>query len=328
MTDTNAPMERARAVAQHARLLAPPNPWVGAVLVDANTGAVISEGSTQSPGHAHAEIVAIRAAGEASRGATLYVTLEPCSHTGRTGPCTDAIVQAGITRVVIGTLDPDPRVAGSGVAALRAAGISVEVGELEAEIRSDLAAYLYHRTTGRPYVIAKVAATLDGAVAMADGASQWITGDEARYDGHILRAQSQAIIVGAGTVRSDNPTLTARLSTETLEPRRIVLGQAPDGAKVHPCEEYDGPLEALLDRLGGEGVLQVLVEGGPTVVSSFLTAGLVQRVVWYVAPALAGLSTAKPALASLETETISALRRGRFVGLTRLGEDVRLDLEV
>ncbi len=321
-------MERAFAVAQQARLIAPPNPWVGAVVVHSTTGSVVAEGSTQRPGDAHAEVMALRAAGEACRGATLYVTLEPCSHTGRTGPCTEAIVQAGISRVVVGTLDPDPRVAGSGVTALRAAGIVVEVGVLESEIRENLAPYIHHRTTGRPYVIAKTAATLDGAVAMADGTSQWITGAAARYDGHVLRAQSQAIIVGAGTVRSDDPTLNARLENGTYEPRRIVLGRAPLGAKVHPCEEYDGPLDELLTRLGEEGVLQVLVEGGPTVLSSFLTAGLVQRVVWYVAPALAGLSTATPALASLETETISALRRGRFVGLTRLGEDVRLDLEV
>lgn len=321
-------MERARQLGNGARLLAPPNPWVGAVIIDASTGEVLGEGSTQAPGGSHAEIEALAQAGTAARGATLVVTLEPCSHTGRTGPCVEAIIDAGITRVVVAIGDPDSHVAGRGLARLREANIEV-VTEVQADkVREELASYLHHRTTGRPYVVTKVAATLDGAVAMADGSSQWITGEEARYDGHLLRAESQAIIVGAGTVRSDDPTLTARLRDATYEPRRIVLGGVSKSAKVQPCEQYDGPLDQLLDRLGAEGVVQVLVEGGPSVVSSFVEAGLVQRIVWYVAPALAGLTSALPALVSLETETISALRRGRFVAIKRLGEDIRLDLEV
>ena len=321
-------MERARELASGARLAAPPNPWVGAVILDGLTGAVIGEGRTQAPGANHAEVDALAQAGSAARGGTLVVTLEPCSHTGRTGPCVEAIINAGIARVVVAVGDPDSHVSGEGFARLRAANIEIVTDVLVDSVREDLAPYLHHRATGRPYVIAKVAATLDGAVAMTDGSSQWITGDEARYDGHILRAESQAIIVGAGTVRSDDPTLTARLREGTYEPRRIVLGRVGESAKVQPCEEYEGPLDELLDRLGAEGVVQVLVEGGPSVVSSFVTAGLVQRLVWYVAPALAGLTSALPALASLETETISALRRGRFVAIKRLGEDIRLDLEV
>jgi diaminohydroxyphosphoribosylaminopyrimidine deaminase/5-amino-6-(5-phosphoribosylamino)uracil reductase len=321
-------MERARELASGSRLLASPNPWVGAVILDGTTGAVIGEGRTQPPGGNHAEVEALAQAGEAARGATLVVTLEPCSHTGRTGPCVEAIIDAGIARVVVAVSDPDDQVAGRGLARLREANIELVTDVLADEVRADLAPYLHHRSTGRPYVVAKVAATLDGAVAMSDGTSQWITGEEARYDGHILRAESQAIIVGAGTVRSDDPTLTARLREGTYEPRRIVLGRVGVSAKVQPCEEYEGPLDELLDRLGAEGVVQVLVEGGPSVVSSFVMAGLVQRIVWYAAPALAGLTTALPALASLETETISALRRGRFVAITRLGEDIRLDLEV
>jgi len=321
-------MERARELASGSRLLTSPNPWVGAVVLDGITGAVIGEGRTQAPGGNHAEVEALAQAGAAARGATLVVTLEPCSHTGRTGPCVEAIIDAGIARVVVAVSDPDDQVAGRGLARLREANIELVTDVLAEEVHTDLAPYLHHRSTGRPYVVAKVAATLDGAVAMSDGTSQWITGEEARYDGHILRAESQAIIVGAGTVRIDDPTLTARLREGTYEPRRIVLGRVGESAKVQPCEEYEGPLDELLDRLGAEGVVQVLVEGGPSVVSSFVTAGLVQRIVWYVAPALAGLSSALPALASLETETISALRRGRFVAITRLGEDIRLDLEV
>jgi diaminohydroxyphosphoribosylaminopyrimidine deaminase/5-amino-6-(5-phosphoribosylamino)uracil reductase len=321
-------MERARELASASRLLSPPNPWVGAVVLDETTGSIIGEGRTQPPGGNHAEIEALAQAGVNARGATLVVTLEPCSHTGRTGPCVEAIIDAGIARVVVAVSDPDVLVAGRGLARLREANIDLITEVLAEEVRADLAPYLHHRSTGRPYVVAKVAATLDGAVAMSDGSSQWITSGEARYDGHVLRAESQAIIVGAGTVRSDNPTLTARLHEGTYEPRRIVLGRAATSAKVQPCEEYAGPLEELLDRLGDEGVVQVLVEGGPSVVSSFITAGLAQRIVWYVAPALAGLSSALPALASLETETISALRRGRFVAIKRLGEDIRLDLEV
>ena len=285
-------MERARELASGARLAAPPNPWVGAVILDGLTGAVIGEGRTQAPGANHAEVDALAQAGSAARGGTLVVTLEPCSHTGRTGPCVEAIINAGIARVVVAVGDPDSHVSGEGFARLRAANIEIVTDVLVDSVREDLAPYLHHRATGRPYVIAKVAATLDGAVAMTDGSSQWITGDEARYDGHILRAESQAIIVGAGTVRSDDPTLTARLREGTYEPRRIVLGRVGESAKVQPCEEYEGPLDELLDRLGAEGVVQVLVEGGPSVVSSFVTAGLVQRLVWYVAPALAGLTSA------------------------------------
>ena len=240
MSFLNDAMTRARALANAVRYDTPPNPWVGAVLVDPATGAAVGEGATQPPGSAHAEVMAIAAAGELARGATLVVTLEPCSHTGRTGPCVEAIIAAGIARVVVAIEDPDERVAGQGIARLREAGIDVTLGLGADAVLDDLHSYLYHRRTGRPYVVAKVAATLDGAVAMADGSSQWITGPEARYDGHLIRAASQAIIVGAGTVRSDDPTLTARLHDRVLAPRRIVLGQAPGGAKVHPCEEFSG----------------------------------------------------------------------------------------
>jgi diaminohydroxyphosphoribosylaminopyrimidine deaminase/5-amino-6-(5-phosphoribosylamino)uracil reductase len=233
---------------EKARYHAPPNPWVGALVVGEH-GVVIAEGHTQVPGEAHAEIMALRRAGERALGATLVVTLEPCCHVGRTGPCTDAIIKAGISRVVIGTIDPDPRVSGQGIEILRASGIDVEVGIEEDVVRAQLAPYLWHRVTGRPYVVAKIASTLDGVVAMADGTSMWITGEPARRDAHVVRAQSQAIIVGAGTVRSDDPRLTARLDDIILEPLRVVLGRAPENARVRPCLERTGDLGFILDEL-------------------------------------------------------------------------------
>lgn len=319
-------MARAVACGETARLDAPPNPWVGAlVVVD---GVVVAEGATQPPGQNHAEVEALARAGDAARGATLIVTLEPCDHIGRTGACTQAILDAGVARVVVGLIDPDPQVAGRGVERLRAAGVSVEVGVGADLVCEQLAAYLWHRRTGRPYVVAKVAATLDGVVAMADGTSQWITGEAARADAHELRARSQAIVVGANTVRSDDPRLTARLADRVLEPLRVVLGRAPETARVRPCLEYEGDLATLLDDLGARGVLQVLLEGGATTTSAFVEADLINRFVWYVAPAWAGATSTRSALATLSTPTIGALRRGRVVGVSQIGEDVRLDVEV
>ncbi|MGA2968676.1 MAG: bifunctional diaminohydroxyphosphoribosylaminopyrimidine deaminase/5-amino-6-(5-phosphoribosylamino)uracil reductase RibD [Acidimicrobiales bacterium] len=310
-----------------ARYLAPPNPWVGALVVG-ERGVVIAEGHTQVPGEAHAEIAALRRAGERALGATLVVTLEPCCHVGRTGPCTDAIIKAGISRVVVGTIDPDSRVSGQGIALLRASGIDVEVGIEEDVVRAQLAPYLWHRVTGRPYVVAKIASTLDGVVAMADGTSKWITGEPARLDAHVVRAQSQAIIVGAGTVRSDDPRLTARLDDIILEPLRVVLGHAPENARVRPCLERTGDLGFILDELAHHDVIQVLVEGGPTTMSSFFAAGLVNHVVWYQAAAFAGAEGTAGALRSLSTSTIGQLRRGRLVDVRRIGEDIRIDVEV
>lgn len=312
---------------EKARLHAPPNPWVGAVVVN-DQGVILGEGHTQAPGESHAEINALRRAGAGARGATLIVTLEPCCHVGRTGPCVDAIVEAGIARVIVGTLDPDSRVSGRGVELLKASGIDVEVGIEEDLVRAQLAPYLWHRITGRPYVVLKVAATLDGVVAMADGTSQWITGEEARHDAHVLRAASQAILVGAGTVRADDPALTARLDDIIVEPLRVVLGAAPEGARVRPCLERTGDLGLILDELGQHDVLQLLVEGGPLTASEFLEQGLVNHVVWYLAPGFAGAQGTAGALRTLSTPTIGALRRGRIVQVRRIGEDVRVDVEV
>lgn len=312
---------------EKARLHAPPNPWVGAVIVN-ERGVIIAQGHTQVPGESHAEVEALRRAGEGAKGATMVVTLEPCDHVGRTGPCSQAIIDAGVARVIVALRDPDSRVQGRGIERLRDAGVVVDEGVGADAVRLQLAPYLWHRTTGRPFVVAKVASTLDGVVAMADGSSQWITSSEARRDAHVVRAKSQAILVGAGTVRRDDPALTARLDGVVLEPLRVVLGSVPTDAKVHPCWERHGDLGVLLDELGAAEIVQLLVEGGPTTLSTFMEQGLVNHVVWYVAPAFAGARATLPALVDLKTPTMEALRRGRITEVCQLGGDVRIDVEV
>jgi diaminohydroxyphosphoribosylaminopyrimidine deaminase/5-amino-6-(5-phosphoribosylamino)uracil reductase len=320
-------MLRAVELGNGARRIAPPNPWVGAVVVDAK-GTIVGEGATNAPGGPHAEIVALDDAGEKARGATLVVTLEPCNHRGKTGPCTERIIAAGVARVVFSIEDPDPLVGGAGRARLKDAGIEVVEGVESALVGEQLRAYAWHRTTNRPWVVLKVASTMDGQVAMADGTSQWITGEQARYDAHELRADSQAILVGAGTVRSDNPSLTARLNDEVFEPLRVVLGTVARYARVQPCLERSGELALILDELGQLGIVQLLVEGGPTTASAFVEHDLVNHIVWYFAPALAGSCHGAGALRSLQTKTISELRRGRVVATRQIGEDIRVDLEV
>ena len=318
-------LQQAIEVAATARLRTSPNPWVGCVLVTADGHSFT--GATEPPGGRHAERVALDAAAAAGAdaiGATAYVTLEPCSHHGRTPPCADALVQAGVARVVLALTDPDPKVAGRGIERLRAAGIEVRTGVHEAAAAVQLAPYLHHRRTGRPFVVLKLATTLDGRIAAADGTSQWITGVEARTAAHRLRAESDAILVGAGTVRTDDPTLTTRL-VEGPSPRRVVLGRAPQDAKVHPCLEWQGELPDLLDRLGSEGVLQAMVEGGARVAGAFHTAGLVDRYVLHLAPALMG--DGDGALHGVTTSTISDLWRGRIVSLRQLGDDIEVVLE-
>jgi diaminohydroxyphosphoribosylaminopyrimidine deaminase / 5-amino-6-(5-phosphoribosylamino)uracil reductase len=320
-------MAIAIAEGEKARLHAPPNPWVGAIIVNTDD-VIVGQGHTQAPGDAHAEIEALRQAGESARGATMVVTLEPCNHHGRTGPCVEAIIQAGVTRVVIGIGDPDARVAGTGVEALRRAGIDVVTDVLHEEVQDQLAPYLWHRRTGRPYVVAKVAATLDGRVAMGDRSSQWITDEEARLDAHLLRAQSQAIVVGAETVRRDDPSLTARLGDVVIEPLRVVLGTAPESARIRPCLEMKGEPDWVLENLAAHDVLQVLIEGGPTTLGRFLEAGLVNRLVWYIAPAWAGASHTLGALEHLTTPSMKNLRRGHLVSVRTIGENIRIDVEV
>ncbi len=324
-------MTRAIAAASRVRCITTPNPWVGAVLRTPDGD--MFEGATQEPGHAHAEVVALDQAGAAARGATLYVTLEPCGHTGRTGPCADAIVAAGVARVVIGVEDPDPQVAGRGIATLTDAGVEVCLGVQADKVRAQLAPYLKHRTTGRPWVVLKLAATLDGGTAAPNGSSQWITSPPARVDGHRLRAESDAILVGAGTVRRDDPSLTVRdyhppvvPQHRSLDPERVVLGKADPDAKVQPCRQMAGDLGAVLDELGADGVVQLLVEGGAATAGDFHRAGLVDRYVIYVAPALFGGDDANGLFEGAGAWDIGDVWRGRFVAVERVGEDLRIEL--
>ncbi len=334
VVDDGAAMAAALALGRTVRRQTSPNPWVGSIVL-AN-GRVVGMGATDPPGGAHAERLAIDEAATAVAGSTLFTTLEPCDHEGRTGPCTEAIVAAGVKRVVVGVEDPDPKVAGRGVASLRAAGLEVEVGVLRDKVVEDLASYLHHRATGRPYVVLKMASTLDGRTAAPDGTSRWITGSEARADVHELRADSDAVCVGAGTVRADNPRLdirdiptgltSARGARSAREPRRIVLGSIPEGARVLPAEEHHGELGDLLDELGAEGVLQLLVEGGADVAGRFHRAGLVDRYVIYVAPALLGGEDGRAVMAGCGVPTMNDVWRGTVVHLERLGGDIRIDV--
>lgn len=329
MIDDRTFMERAVANAARIRHSTSPNPWVGSVVV-ATDGSVF-DGATEPPPGRHAERVALDAAGPAAEGATAYTTLEPCSHTGRTGPCADALIDAKVARVVVAIGDPDDNVAGNGIGKLEAAGIEVTVGvgaDLAAE---QLAPYLHHRRTGRPWVVAKLAASLDGRTAAPDGTSQWITGPEARADSHRIRAESDAILVGAGTVRADDPSLTVRDwqapegTPAATDPRRVVLGTAVANARVQPCLSWDGPIDRLLEQLGAEGVVQLMVEGGARVIGDFHRAGLIDRFVLYQAPVLFGGDDAKGLFTGAGAPSINAVERGEIVTVDRVGADLRIE---
>jgi diaminohydroxyphosphoribosylaminopyrimidine deaminase/5-amino-6-(5-phosphoribosylamino)uracil reductase len=319
-------MGRALELAASVRTRTSPNPWVGCVIVTADGQTF--EGATEPPGGRHAEAVALDAldaAGATPAGATVYVTLEPCSHHGRTPPCADALIDAGVGRVVVALQDPDAKVAGQGIARLRAAGIAVDVGTGGAAAEEQLAPYVKHRTTGRPWVLLKLAATLDGRTAAPDGSSRWITGAAARADAHRLRAESDAVIVGAGTVRTDDPSLTVR-DVDGRDPLRVVLGAAPTAAKVHPCVELSGSLPEVLDELGRRGVVQAMIEGGAAVAGQFHRERLVDHYVIYLAPALFGGDDARPLLAGPGAATIDDLWRGRITNVERLGDDVKIEM--
>jgi diaminohydroxyphosphoribosylaminopyrimidine deaminase/5-amino-6-(5-phosphoribosylamino)uracil reductase len=326
-------MRQALALAAQVRTTTAPNPWVGCVVVPTRTGSGagttdVFEGATAPPGGPHAEVSALDRAGERARGATLYVTLEPCAHHGRTPPCTDAIVEAGVARVVIGIEDPDPHVTGRGIALLREAGIDVTVGVAADAVVAQLSPYLKHRTTGRPWVVLKMASSLDGRTAAPDGTSRWITGEASRRDVHRLRADSDAVLVGAGTVRVDDPELTVRLDdgVDRAQPLRVVLGSAPAQARIQPALELSGDLGEVLGELGRRGVLQLLVEGGPTVAHDFHTAGLVDRYVLYLAPKIFGGDDGRPLFAGPGAGTIADVWTGRLISVDRLGEDIRVEV--
>ncbi len=316
-------MRRAVELAEAARAWSSPNPWVGCVVV---ADGERFEGCTSVPGGPHAEAVALRAAGEQAKGATLFTTLEPCSHAGRTAACAETIVAAGVSTVVVGLEDPDPNVSGRGLERLREAGVEVRVGQCQDQIREQLAPYLKHRRTGRPWVVLKLATTLDGRIAAPDGSSRWITGPEAREDAHQLRGHSDAVLVGAGTVRADDPQLTRRDTPGTRQPVRVVLGRAKESARVNPALEMEGEPEQVLDGLGAKGVLQLLVEGGAVVAHEFHSAGLVDRYVIYVAPALFGGDDAVPMFRGAGAAGMETVWRGRFISIRQLGADIRLEV--
>jgi diaminohydroxyphosphoribosylaminopyrimidine deaminase/5-amino-6-(5-phosphoribosylamino)uracil reductase len=273
-------LERALELAEQADHRAYPKPTVGAVVVA--DGEIVGEGATEEDGR-HGELVALDAAGEQARGATLYVTMEPCAHHGTTPPCVDAVLAAGIARVVAGSLDPNPE-AGGGLERLRAAGVeALHADSFEARRQNE--AWRVWVTLGRPFVVFKAAVTLDGRVAVPG--RRWVSGEESRRLVHELRAASDAVAVGMGTVRLENPRLDAREVAAKRQPRRLAFGTGPlpEGSEL---ELRSGPLEDELRALAADGVQSLLLEGGPGLAASFLRAGLVDKLLLFVAPTLAG----------------------------------------
>ncbi len=350
-------MQRALALAGQALGRVSPNPAVGAVLV--RDEKVVGEGFTRPPGGPHAEVVALEQAGEAARGATLYASLEPCCHQGRTPPCTDAIIAAGVAEVHMAMLDPDSNVNGRGQEELAAAGIAVQVGECEEEARRLNEAYIKHRTTGLPFVIAKFAASLDGRIAAASGDSRWISGPQSLRWAHEQRTTVDAIMVGANTIVVDNPQLTARPGGQESErqPLRIVVDsgdrtpadacvlQGPGRALIATSED-SGPswrraletagaevlvlpgdgdsldLGALLKALAERGVLSLLVEGGGILLGSVFDQGLVDKVQVIIAPMIIGAGEAPAAVAGRGAHRLAQAWRLRDVTVERLGDDI------
>jgi diaminohydroxyphosphoribosylaminopyrimidine deaminase/5-amino-6-(5-phosphoribosylamino)uracil reductase len=277
-------LERALELAERGRGTTRPNPVVGAVVV--RDGRVVGEGWHERKGGPHAEVAALAAASGEARGATLYVTLEPCRSTGATPPCTAAVLEAGVAKVVAGALDPNPA-AGGGLEELRGAGVEVELadGKLGAAARRQNEAWRTWVAAGRPFVTYKAAITLDGRVTVPG--SRWVTGEESRRRVHELRAVSGAVAVGMGTVRADDPSLDARDVGAEQQPRRLAFGSGPlpEGSEL---ELLSGRLEQELGRLGREGVQSLLLEGGPTLATAFVRAGLVDKLLLFVAPIVAG----------------------------------------
>jgi len=351
--DAEAPLDDERLMREAIALAASgrphPNPRVGALVLDAS-GRTVGRGAHAGPGSPHAEVVALQEAGERAAGGTLVVSLEPCDHTGRTPPCTEEVLRAGVARVLVGAEDPDPRVAGQGITRLRAAGVEVRVGVALREAEDLDPGYFHHRRTGRPLVTLKAALTLDGWSAAADGTSRWITSEDARADGHRLRGAADAVMVGAGTVRADDPMLSVRLpGYEGHQPRPVVVAgrrglpaqariwkrdplvlapaplDCPGEVVVVPGPDGVDPLGALA-VLGERGLLDVLVESGPTLAGSLLRAGLIDRGVFYLGARLGG-GVGTPALGGTFA-TLENARRVRVESVVSLGPDVRIEFSV
>lgn len=349
-------MSDALRLAERGAYTAKPNPMVGCVIT--RGGQVAGSGWHARAGDAHAEVVALAAAGEAARGATAYVTLEPCAHTGRTGPCADALVAAGVKRVVAAMRDPFPEVDGAGFEKLRAAGIEVQSGLMEAQARHLNRAFISRVTRGRPWVRVKLAISLDGRTAMANGESQWISGPESREDVHRWRARCGALITGAGTILQDDPQLTVRLpeGEAFVAPLRVVLdpglatiargrvreGDAPTlyihgettkvprgfTAEIAAVPEIQShlDLQRVLALLAARGINEVQLEAGATLTGSFLSQGLVDELLVYVAPVIMG-EGARPMFNGLQIEHMNDRVRFKQVDARRFGADTRILLE-
>jgi diaminohydroxyphosphoribosylaminopyrimidine deaminase/5-amino-6-(5-phosphoribosylamino)uracil reductase len=305
-------LERALELAERGRgSVEPTHPMVGAVVL--RDGETVGEGWYTGSGSPHAEVAALEAAGEGARGATLFVSLEPCAHHGSTPPCADAVVQAGVARVVAAVGDPNPKVDGRGFERLRAAGVAVEVADLwEARVQNE--AWRVWISRGRPFVTYKVAITVDGRITVPG--SRWVSGEESRRRVHELRAASDAVAVGMGTVRADDPELTARGVEAPAQPRRLAFGRGPlpEGSEL---ELRRGALEEELAVLAGEGVRSLLLEGGPTLAASFLAQDLVDKLLVFVAPTLSGAGPG-PVAALPERRPL------RRLSAEQVGEDVLL----
>lgn len=356
-------MVEAIELARRGRFTTSPNPAVGCVIVQG--GKVIGRGWHQWAGEAHAEVVALDAAGTGARGATAYVSLEPCSHFGRTPPCADRLVEAGIARVVAAMRDPDPRVRGEGLAKLAASGIEVDTPCREADAREINPGYVKRAQTGLPRVRAKLAMSLDGRTAMASGESQWITGSDARERVQFLRAESCAIVTGVDSVVQDDPRMSvrteaARVDGRTRQPLRVVmdstlrtpptaalLGEEGDvllattaergeawqnlearGAEILRLEASEGRVDpaALVRELGRRGMNEILVEAGPTLSAAFLTRGLIDELIVFIAPVLLG-SSARPLMALPGLEHMADAIRLEIEASERVGEDCMLVLK-
>ncbi len=347
-------MRRALELAAKAEHRTSPNPMVGAVVLD-KEGRVAGEGFHQRAGEAHAERIALEAAGGRARGGTLYVTLEPCSHQGRTPPCVDAVIAAHVARVIVALEDPDRRVQGAGVSALRAVGIPVEVGVEAARASRLNEFYVKHRTAGLPFVTAKFAMSLDGKIATAGGESRWISGDVARAEAHRMRRAHDAILVGVNTVLKDDPELTARGEAGARQPLRVVvdstlktpttarvagpntliattsaaskkqtalLTQAHADVQTLPAAGGGVDLAALLESLAARGILSVLAEGGGEVLGDLFDRGLVDKVVAFIAPAVIGGRGAPVAVTGHGVEVLAKATRLAEVEVQRMGADI------
>lgn len=326
-----------------------PNPAVGCVLV--KDGMPVGRGWTQSGGRPHAETEALARAGERARGSTAYVTLEPCSHYGKTGPCATALIEAGVIRAVVSIEDPDPRVAGRGLAMLRQSGIQVDVGLGAEEARRINAGFLSHRQVQRPLVTLKLATSLDGRIATQAGESKWITGPEARADAHLLRSRHDAVLVGIGTVLADDPRLTVRLPGIVKQPLRVVLdgkGRLPSDAALcdgsartlqivdHALDPLAGPhgvtrvcvsssptglsIPDCLTVMADQDVTRVMIEGGGQVAAAFLNADVVDHIVWYRAGLVLGAS-GRTGIGALSMTALSAMPRFDLIERRRVGPD-------